>query len=69
MKETTDVWFAAYLVSQGHPIISYDVIHRGKVKCKFQVTEEQWRGYKTEFMQSELSKFKGIIEQIKDLGY
>jgi hypothetical protein len=69
MKETTDVWFIAFLMHKGVSIKSYSVISRGKVQCKFDLDDSTWQSYKLEFNNSEIVKFKGLIEQIKDLGY
>lgn len=69
MKETTDVWFSAFLVSKGHEIADYDVISRGKVRCKFKISESDWQKLKLEFNKSEISKFKSIIESIKDMAF
>lgn len=69
MKESTDVWFIAFLMSNGIKIESYVVLNNKKVKCFFKLTEEQWKEYKLKFNNSELVKYKTLIEQIKDLGY
>ena len=69
MKNSTDVWFIAFLMSKGHTIKSYDVIGRGKVKCHFDLTDDEWQKLKLEFNNSEIIKFKGFIDQIKDLAF
>lgn len=69
MKNTTDIWFAAFLMIKGEKIADYKVISRGKVSCSFQLTDEQWQKYKLEFNNSDYIKFKSFTDQIKDLGY
>jgi len=68
-KSSTDVWFIAFLMNKGFKIKSYTVLHNHKVKCFFDIKEEEWQKLKLEFNNSELVKFKGLIDQIKDLGY
>jgi uncharacterized protein YicC (UPF0701 family) len=69
MKETTDIWFSAFLRSKGLKLHDYRVIGRGKVKCVFDISDEEWTQYKIEFNNSELAQFKTFIEQIKDLAF
>lgn len=69
MKSTSDVWFMAFLVSKGFKINQYSVIARGKIRADFNLTEDEWKSLKLEFQNSELVKFKGIIEQLKDLSF
>lgn len=69
MKESTDIWFIAFLVHKGHQISSYSVIGKGKVRCSFNIDDESWKTLKLEFNNSEISKYKQIIESIKDLAY
>lgn len=69
IKESSDVWFCSFLMSKGFKIDDYTVISRGKVKCKFTITNEEWQKLKLEFNNSEIIKFKAYIEQIKDLSF
>lgn len=69
IKNTTDIWFAAFLMMRGEKLANYSVISRGKVSCIFNLTEEQWQKYKIEFNNSEFVEFKTKVEQIKDLGF
>lgn len=69
LKETTDIWFTAFLIIQGHKLAEYDVISRGKVKYKFNLSLDEWHKLKLEFNNSDLIKYKTIVEQIKDLGF
>lgn len=68
-KASTDVWFCAFLMSKGHKVADYEVISRGKVKCKFNLTDAEWQKLKLEFNNSDLIKFKALIDQLKDLSY
>lgn len=69
MKVSQDVWFISFLKIKGHEIHHYDVIARGKVKCYFEIPDEDWKELKLEFNKSEISKYKSIIESIKDLSF
>lgn len=69
MKESTDVWFCAFLLHKGFAIVEYEIVGRGKVKCKFEINSSDWHALKLEFNNSDLIKFKGLIEQIKDLSF
>lgn len=69
LKVSSDVWFCAFLIKKGLKIKEYDVIDKGRVRCKFDVTEDEWKKYKLEFNNSELSEFKTIIDKLKDLAF
>lgn len=69
MKSSQDVWFIAFLQNKGIKISRYDIISKGKVRCYFDLTDEEWQNYKLEFNNSEISIYKGLIEKIKDLCY
>jgi len=69
IKDTSDVWFTAFLMSKGYKIKDYEVINRGKVKCKFEITDVDWQKLKLEFNNSDIIKFKSYIDQIKDLAF
>lgn len=69
MHETTDIWFAAFLMYKNIKISKYEKIEHRKGKYYFNLTDEQWNNYKLEFNNSELIKFKGLVEQVKDLVY
>ena len=70
LKSTTDVWFATFLKKRKRlPLHSFEVIARGKVRCYFEISDEDWNSYKTEFSNSELPDIKSGIQEIKDLGY
>lgn len=69
LKVSSDVWFCAFLIKKGLKIKEYDVIDKGRVRCKFDVSEDEWKKYKLEFNNSELSEFKTIIDKLKDLAF
>lgn len=69
LKNSSDVWFIAFLIHNGCKISKYDVIDRGRVRCYFDLSDKQWQDYKLSFNNSEIIKFKAYIEQIKDLGF
>lgn len=69
MKHSSDVWFISFLIIKGNKIAKYDVIERGRVKCYFEISEDDWKKHKLEFSQSEVSKYKQTIEMLKDMGH
>ncbi len=69
MKNSTDVWFIAFLMMNKNEIKKFDVIDRGKVRCFFDLTDEQWHALKLKYNNSEVSQYKALIEKIKDLSY
>lgn len=69
IKSSTDVWFCAFLMSNNYKIAQYSVVGRGKVRCDFDITEEEWKKLKIDFNNSEIIKFKSYIDQIKDLAF
>jgi len=69
MKNTSDVWFMAFLMSKGHKIEKYQVIARGRIRAEFTFSDSEWVSLKLEFNNSELIKYKALIDQLKDLGY
>lgn len=66
---TTDLWFAAFLIHKGHTLSDYTVVSRGKGEFCFDVSDAEWKKLKLEFNNSDLSKIKQVIEQLKDLCY
>lgn len=69
LKKSTDLWFIAFLQSKGFKINNFNVITRGKIEASFDIADQEWLQLKLEFHNSELVKFKQLIEQLKDLGY
>lgn len=69
MKETTDLFFAAFLKFKGYEISDYQVLSRGKAKYKFDISDDEYKKLKLEFIKSDISKIKQIMEELKDLAY
>lgn len=69
MKKSTDVWFCAFLTLSGYPVAHFEVVARGRVECHFKIDDEAWKALKISFNNSEVIKFKGAVEQIKDLAF
>jgi hypothetical protein len=69
MKSSQDVWFISFLKIKGHQMTKYEVIGRGKVKCYFDISDDDWKDLKLEFNKSEISLYKSTIEAIKDLAF
>lgn len=68
-KASSDVWFIAFLMHSDVLIKKYDVFERGKVRCYFELNDEEWQDYKLKFNNSDLIKFKALIQQVKDLSF
>lgn len=67
--ETTDIWFASYLLYKGFELYDFEVIHRGKGKYKFNITEDEWKKLKLEFSTSETNAIKSHHLSLKDMTY
>lgn len=48
---------------------SYEVLDRGRIRCSFSISDEEWKNLKIAFNNSDHAKLKQHIEQIKDLLY
>ena len=69
MKTVTDLWFAAYLKSRGYILKDFTVIQRGKGSYIFEISDEEYKKVKLDYFNSELSKVKQIMEELKDLVF
>lgn len=69
MRESRDIWFNAFLLYSGVIMEGFDVDSRKKVTCRFRLDDAEWTKLKMEFQKSDIAKFKGYLDQIKDLGY
>ncbi len=67
MRDTTDLWFMAYLVSKGHEIIKFEMLNDRKLKCYFNLDQVLWDKMRLEFFNSPEFKFKMYIEKVKEL--
>lgn len=66
---TTDLFFAAFLKFKGFEIYDFEVISKGRGRYKFNISKEDYKQMKLEFISSDISKIKQIMEEIKDLLY
>ena len=69
MVGTRDLWLAAYLINSGEKLAKFEIISLGKAKFFFEITQERYSELKLMFFQSELSKMKQVIEELKELAY
>lgn len=69
MKNTTDLFFSAFLLIKGIKVEKFEVISRGKGRYFFNLSDEDWGNLKLEFNNGELVRYKTAIEQLKDLTY
>lgn len=69
MQNTTDLWFSAFLMLNGHKPVKHEVVHRGKAKFYFNLSAQDWSQLRLEFLNSDISKVKQLIEQLKDTAY
>lgn len=69
VKNTTDIWFAAFLRNKGFNMKTVEVIKRGKGKFYFEIDDESWKSMKLDFLKSDFCKCKELISQLKDLTF
>ena len=68
--ETTDLWFAAWLKLNGKELVDYVPIHNNKrVQFVFNIDPKELKELRMQFLQSDISKVKQLIEELKDLAY
>ena len=67
IKNTTDIWFASFLVHNGFNVHDYDVIQSNRGRFHFEITEAEWKDMRLKFNTSDISKFKTIQISLKDL--
>lgn len=67
MKNTTDVWFASYLMLIGVDLATYEVISKGKGRYYFDVEEDDWKLHKMRFHQSDVTRVKMLQISLRDL--
>lgn len=67
MRFSSDIWFCSYLMLKNYKLSKYEIISKNKIKCYFEITNEEWEEHKLKFHNSELSQYKGMFEKIKDL--
>jgi hypothetical protein len=69
MIDTRDLWIASFLISQGKSLAKFEIISHGKAKFYFQISREEYSALKLLFFQSDISKIKQTMEELKDLAY
>jgi hypothetical protein len=69
MKNTTDLFFAAFLRVAGYKIIDFEVMAKGKGRFYFEISEQAWKEERIKFNESIVSRVKQEIEQLKDMVY
>jgi len=69
MIETKDLWIAAFLINSGKKLEKFEVLSPGRAKFYFKIQREEYSALKLLFFQSETSKIKQTIEELKDLAY
>jgi len=67
--KTSDIFFAAFLRLKGYSVKDFEVISRGRGKFIFDISEDEWKACKLEFMKSDINKIKLHQEELKDLLY
>ena len=65
--KTRDVYFAAYLKMKGYKVVDFILIDQHRAEFKFDITKEEYKKMKLEFVTSESSKIKQCMEVLKDL--
>lgn len=70
MKQTSDLWFASYLIEiHGIKLADFKNTSRGRGVFLFKVSEDDWKDLKLQFSKSDLAKIKQGQEKLKDLLY
>ena len=69
MKETTDLWFASYLLLKGETVANFVKVGPRKARFQFNIEDEAWKRYKLEFFSGDIQQIKQKQEQLKDLIY
>ena len=69
MKKTTDLWLAGFIVLQGEAVADYKRIGPRKVEFTFDVSTEQWKKYRLQYLSSEFAKLNQEINKLRELYY
>lgn len=69
MKSTTDLWFACFLMENGHDAKDYQSMKGGKVKFLFEIEDVAWKKLKIDFQKSTVMKIKLNYEKLLNLIY
>ena len=69
MKETRDLWLAAYFIENGFGLEKFEIISQGRAKYYFNMTDEKYSELKLSFFQSDIGKIKHTMKELKDFAY
>jgi hypothetical protein len=68
-RDTTDIWFASYLMLNGYEIADFEIIRKGRGRYFFKIPDEKWKELRLGFNASDVSKVKMHHLSLKDLLY
>lgn len=70
MKNTTDLWFASFLMlRKGISPDAWTRQEKGHIRFHYKLTEEQWAAFKKEAINDDITEIKYIVEKLKDLSF
>lgn len=69
MKVTSDLWFTAFLRLKGFEVKDFEVVSKHKGRYHFDITDEEWKKLKFEFVNHDASKIKQFFSELRDLLY
>ena len=69
MKKTTDLWLTTYIIMQGHPLADYNKIGPRKVEFGFDLSDDDWKKYKLQYLKSDYAKFEQEMAKLRELNY
>jgi hypothetical protein len=69
MKETTDIWFASFLMLKGYKVQDFEVINKGRGRYSFDIDESSWKEIKLQFSFSDIAKIKMNQLALKDMVF
>jgi len=64
---TTDIFYAAFLMFKGYPVVNYETIIRTRKKYYFSIKEDDYKNLKLEYISSKENEIKQRIEGLKNL--
>lgn len=67
MKETTDVWFMAFLMLNNINAKNYNK-NNLLIKSEYELTDKEWIELKNKYINSEIYKVKFFIRSLKEMG-
>ena len=69
MKGSTDIWFTSFLLSKGYSVTDFELLAKHKGNYKFNISDEDWKKLKLEYISSDIKKLEELHKQLKDLLY